>query len=324
MNIAIVTGGFSEEAKISEKSAQTVWKNLPAHYEKHLIRIDQTGWWYITENNAQIPVDKNDFSVTVNNSCLTFDVVFLIIHGTPGEDGKLQGYFDLLKIPYTTSGVLASAITFNKGITTALLRNYGIKSAQSVVISKKDRFSAKEILQKTGLPCFIKPNKGGSSIGVSKVEKESDLVTSINKAFEHDDEIIIEEFIEGREVTCGVINYKGTVKALAVTEIISPNNFFDFNAKYQNKNTKEITPAPIEKTLYEQCMNLTEKIYKTLQLKGMARIDYIIRNNQLYLIEVNTIPGLTEQSLLPQQAAHQNISLPELLENSIQQALGKF
>lgn len=320
-NIALVTGGYSGEAKISIQSATQVMKNIDTgkfNVYKVIIRRDK---WEYDDGKHRHAIDKNDFSAKVKGRKIRFDAVFLVLHGSPGEDGHLQGYFEMIGMPCTSSNLITSAITFNKEVCKLVLRKHNIAMAESVVLLKDELKNTGEILNKVGLPCFIKPNNGGSSIGVSKVARKEELKPALKKAFAEDDEIIIEKYISGTEITCGVVNYKGKVCALAVTEIVSKNHFFDFDAKYESKTTQEITPARISRTRYDECMRLSETIYKLLRCRGMIRIDYILSNNTLNLLEVNTIPGLTEKSLLPQQASYRGIKTKELFSDVIEKCL---
>ena len=320
-NIAVITGGYSGESVISLQSADQVIKFIdPAKYNCYKIIVSKEKW-VLSMEGKEHPVDKNDFSVMTGGKKVKFDCAFMAIHGTPGEDGKLQGYFDMIGIPYTSCGVLQSAITFSKSFTVAVLSKYGVNTAKSVVVSKKDKQTAYYILSKVTLPCFVKPNEGGSSIGTAKVKHKDDLIPAMERGFKEGEEVIIEEFIEGIEITCGVVRYKGKIKALAITEIVCKTDFFDFHAKYQDKATEEITPARIPIATEAECKNLSEYIYQVLGCKGMIRIDYIIKNGKLYLLEVNSIPGMTERSLLPQQAEYAGISRNELYGNAIEEAL---
>ena len=320
-NIAVVTGGYSGESVISLQSADQVIKHLDNEkFAAYKIVITKDKWVLLIQEQ-EIVVDKNDFSVIVEGVKVNFHCAFMALHGTPGEDGKMQGYFDMLGIPYTSSGVVQSAITFNKSFTVSVLSHFGVLTAQSLVVSKKDNLSEQVILTKVSLPVFVKPNEGGSSIGTTKVKIIEDLIPAITKGLIEGEEVIVEEFIEGTEITCGVIKYKGKVKSLAITEIVSLNDFFDFDAKYKDKSTEEITPARISKDIEIECRNLSEYIYKILGCKGMIRIDYIIKNKKLFLLEVNSIPGMTERSLLPQQAEFAGISKKDLYENAIVEAL---
>lgn len=320
-NIAVVTGGYSGEAVISLQSAEVVIKYLdPEKYNCYKIILTKEKW-VLSAEGKETPVDKNDFSVMVGGKKIKFNCVFMALHGTPGEDGKLQGYFDMIGMPYTSCGVTVSALTFNKAFTVATLSRLGVNTANSVVVSLKDKMTADDILSKVNLPCFVKPNEGGSSLGASKVKHREELIPAMEKALKVGEEAIVEEFIEGRELTCGVIRYKGKVKALAISEVVCAKEVFDFEAKYIDKSTEEITPARIPLSIEAECKNLSEYIFNALGCKGMIRIDYILKNNKLYLLEVNSIPGLTERSFVPQQAEYAGISRKELFGNAIEEAL---
>jgi len=320
-NIAVITGGYSGEAVISLQSADQVMKHLDAEKYNCFKIILTKEKWILSRNGKEYPVDKNDFSVTADGQKIKFDCAFMALHGTPGEDGKLQGYFDMIGLPYTSCGVVQSAITFSKSFTIAVLRNCGINTAKSMVLSRKDKLTTDVIFAKVSLPCFVKPNEGGSSIGTTKVKHVEDLIPAVEKGLKEGEEVIIEEYIEGTEITCGVIRYKGKIKALAITEIVCKTDFFDFHAKYQDKATEEITPARIPIATEAECKNLSEYIYKILGCRGMIRIDYIIKQGKLFLLEVNSIPGMTERSLLPQQAEYAGISKKELYTNAVEEIL---
>lgn len=320
-NIAVITGGYSGEAVISLQSADMVMKHIDVekyNYYKIIITLEK---WILISGEKEFTVDKNDFSVMMDKEKIKFDCAFIALHGSPGEDGKLQGYFDMIGLPYTSSGVVQLALTFNKAFTVAVLGKFGINTAKSVMVYQQNKPSIEDILSKISLPCFVKPNEGGSSIATTKVKKTDDLLPAVEKAFDVGESVIIEEFIEGTEITCGVIRYKGNIKALAVTEIISKVEFFDFHAKYQDKATEEITPARIPLPVEKECKRLSEHIYEVLGCKGMIRIDYIVKQNKLFLLEVNSVPGITERSLLPQQAKYAGISKKELFNNEIEGAL---
>lgn len=319
-NVAVVEGGFSHEAQISYKSSQTVRENLDTEkYNIYQVRIDENGWNLITEQ-AQIPVNKDNFSAPLNGNKISFDVAFIIIHGTPGEDGKLQGYFDMLNIPYTTCDQFSSTLTFNKFYCNLVLSSLGFKCAKSVFITKKDVINSDEIVEKVGMPCFVKPADGGSSFGASRVEKKEQLESAIKLALEHGSAAIIEEYLKGTEVTNGVFSSKGKTTVLPITEIVSKNDFFDFEAKY-NGASDEITPARISEDMTKKIQDLTQKAYESLKLKGICRIDYIIQNDTPYLIEINTVPGQSKQSIVPQQAACVGISLKELFNLVVEETL---
>jgi D-alanine-D-alanine ligase len=317
-NIAIVCGGYSDEKVISNQSADVVIASLKGSpYSPHKVWIDDRGW-ELRRGEASYPIDKNDFSVEVDGQRLEFDGVFNTIHGTPGENGLLQGYFDLLKIPYNNCGVYASSISFNKGACNRLLRHFGVKSAESYLLSRGEEYSLDEVLRKVGLPCFVKPNASGSSLGISRVNEAEQLHSAIEAAFQEDDLVVIEEFLPGIEITCGVVSRDGKPKALAVTEIVTTKEFFDYEAKYHDKGTEEITPARIDAEDYERCMRLTEKIYGWLSCKGIVRADYMLCDDGLYLIEVNTTPGLSEARLVPQMAQHAGYSLSAFFTEEVE------
>lgn len=322
-NVAIVMGGYSSEYKISLTSGNVVFNNLNrTNYNPYRIHIFKEKWVYVDENDTEFPIDKNDFSVIVNGSKINFDVVFNAIHGTPGEDGLLQAYFELLNIPQTSCDYYQAALTFNKRDMLSVLKPYGIKTAESFYLNLGDEINVDTILSKVGLPCFVKPNKSGSSFGISKVKTAAEFLPAIENAYKEDDEIIIESFLDGTEVSVGVINYKGTVTVLPITEIVSENDFFDYEAKYLGKS-KEITPARISDELKVKIETVAKKAYEVLKMKGFSRSEFIIVNNEPYMLEMNTIPGLTTESILPQQAREAGISLPELFENAIELALKK-
>ncbi|WP_159019432.1 D-alanine--D-alanine ligase [Algibacter sp. L3A6] len=320
-NIAIIMGGYSSEYKISLTSGNVVFESLDKiKYNAFRIHIFKDKWVYVDTNNEEFPVDKNDFSVTVNGSKTTFDCVFNAIHGTPGEDGLMQGYFELLNMPQTSCNMYQAGVTFNKRDCLSVLKPYGIKTAESYFVNKGDVINEDDIIAKVGLPCFVKANKAGSSFGVSKAHTKTDLQPSIDVAFKEDDEIIIESFLDGTEVSVGVITYRGEVKVLPITEIVSENDFFDYEAKYLGKS-QEITPARLTKEQENQVNALAKKVYQVLKMKGFSRSEYIFKDGEPHLLEMNTIPGLTRESILPQQAAAAGISLSDLFDSAIEEAL---
>ena len=320
-NIAIIMGGYSSEYQISLKSGNVVYETLDASkYNAYRIYIFKDKWVYVDSNDAEFPIDKNDFSVTVNNSKISFDCVFNAIHGSPGEDGFMQGYFKLINMPHTSCDMYQAGVTFNKRDCLSVLKPYGIKTAESYFVNLGDAINEDAIVAKVGLPCFVKANKAGSSFGVTKVHKKEDIKNAIEVAFKEDDEIIIESFLEGTEVSVGVISFKGETKVLPITEIVSENDFFDYEAKYLGKS-QEITPARLTKDQETEVTTMAKKVYEVLKMKGFSRSEYIFKNGEPHLLEVNTVPGLTKASILPQQAAVAGISLPELFENAIEEAL---
>ena len=322
-NVAIVMGGYSSEYKISLTSGNVVFNNINrTKFNPYRIHVFKEKWVYVDENDTEFPIDKNDFSVTVKGDKINFDVVFNAIHGTPGEDGLLQAYFELLQIPQTSCDYYQAALTFNKRDMLSVLKPYGIKTAESYYLNLGDEINIDAILEKVGLPCFVKPNKSGSSFGISKVKTSAEFLPAIENAYKEDDEIIIESFLDGTEVSVGVINFKGTVTVLPITEIVSENDFFDYEAKYLGKS-KEITPARISDELKVKIETVAKRAYEVLKMKGFSRSEFIIVNNEPHMLEMNTIPGLTTESILPQQAREAGISLPELFENAITLALKK-
>ena len=320
-NIAVVMGGYSSEVNISILSGNTVCKHLDASkYTVYPIHILKEGWFCKHADHKPISVDKHDFSINVEGTKITFDCVFNSIHGTPGEDGILQAYFNLLGIPQTACNYYEAALSFNKRDCISVLKAYGIKTATNYLLNTGDAINTSEILEKVGLPCFVKANKAGSSFGVSKVYAEEELEGAIAVSFKEDDEIIIESFLEGTEVSVGVINYQGKVMALPVTEIVSENDFFDYQAKYEGKS-QEITPARISPEQTEAVQREAEKVFKLLKLKGLTRAEFIFHRGEPHFLEVNTTPGLSPASIIPQQARVAGINLPDLFDNVIQQAI---
>ncbi len=271
----------------------------------------------MVHQNELLPIDKNDFTFDLEGNKVKFDAVFNAIHGTPGEDGKIQGYFDVLGIPYNNCGVLASALTFNKAACNRYLSPSGVLVAESFLARIGEPIDAESIVDRVGLPCFVKPVEEGSSIGVSKVKDKSQLVKAIHKAQSVGVDALVERFLDGVEVSCGCIMLNGNIQAIGVTEIVPANEFFDFDSKYNNTETQEITPARIDEDANDRVMLLTEEIYHWLHAKGMIRADYMICGDDIYLIEVNTTPGLSEASIIPQQAIHFGMSLEEFFDNEL-------
>jgi D-alanine-D-alanine ligase len=320
-HIAIIMGGYSSEYKISLVSGNVVYNFLDqSKYKGYRIHIFKEKWVYVDANDAEFPIDKNDFSTTVNGTKITFDAVFNAIHGTPGEDGLMQAYFELLGIPQTSCDYYQAALTFNKRDLLSVLKPYGIKTATSFYLNKGDLIDTAEIVNKVGLPCFVKPNKSGSSFGISKVKTAAELPIAIEVAYKEDNEIIIESFLDGTEVSVGVINYKGKTTVLPITEIVSENDFFDYEAKYLGKS-QEITPARISDEMTHKEGEIAKRAYEILKMKGFSRSEFIIVNGEPHMLEMNTIPGLTTESLIPQQAKVAGISLADLFTNAIELAL---
>ena len=322
-NVAIIMGGYSSEYKISLTSGNVVYQFLDkTKYNGFRIHIFKEKWVYVDDNDQEFPIDRNDFSVTVNKSKITFDAVFNAIHGTPGEDGLMQAYFELLEIPQSSCDYYQAALTFNKRDLLSVLKPYGIKSATSYYLNKGEHINTDEIVKKVGLPCFVKPNKSGSSFGISKVKTAAELPIAIEMAYKEDNEIIIESFLDGTEVSVGVINYKGEIKVLPITEIVSENDFFDYEAKYLGKS-QEITPARISDEMTQKVSAIAKRAYEILKMSGFSRSEFIIVDGEPYMLEMNTIPGLTTESLIPQQAKAAGISLEDLFTNAIELAFKK-
>ena len=317
-NVAIIEGGYSHEKIISLQSAETVFQNIDRTlYNPIKVRIDEEGWFAFVDGE-KYEMDRADFSF----NAIKFDIAFIVIHGTPGEDGKLQAYFDMLEMSYSTCSHLAATLTFNKFVCNRYLKTFGIKVANAVLIRKQDIVNSAEVIAKVGLPCFVKPNDGGSSFGITKVAAESELKAALELALLHGTQAIVESFMSGREVTNGI--YKGLegVVSLPVTEIITENDFFDFDAKYKGESN-EITPADLPLELSNKIKAVTKEIFELLDLKGIARADYIIQDGAPYLIEINTVPGMSGASLIPQMAKCAGIALTDLLNDIINVAIQK-
>lgn len=323
MNVAVIEGGYSHEKVVSLKSAQTVIEHLDrSKYQVFRIRIDNNGWFFYSNAGKLFTVDKNDFSVTMDGIKINFDFAFIMIHGTPGEDGKLQGYFELLDVPYSTCNHLLTALTFNKFVCNRLLADFGFHVAKAVMLNKEEPYDEDEIIQKIGLPCFVKPADGGSSFGVTKVKEKSQLADAIKFATEEGNgtQALIESFMEGTEVSNGVYKNKKGIQVLPITEIVSENEFFDFEAKYKGQS-QEITPARIPDDMTIRIKGITEQIYDKMELTGICRIDYIIIGDQPHVIEINTVPGMSSESIVPKMARVEGISLEKLFDDVIQEAI---
>lgn len=322
-NIAFVTGGYSGESVISYKSAVTIENNIDKDkYNVYTIDITPTGWFYRIGNHS-IPVDKNDFSVNNNGTVTKFDAVLIGIHGTPGEDGKLQGYFDLLNLPYTSCDAATSALTFNKRYTVAVAAFAGIKVARSVHLFKSSSLSPDVILKQLILPVFVKPNNGGSSIGMSKVNVPEELPAALEKAFKEDDQVLVEEFIKGREFTIGVFKTGGEIITLPITEVSTKKEFFDFEAKYTAGMSTEVTPAEVSEIVAEKVRQNARKVYELFNCRGIVRMDFIYNEAEdaPYLLEINTVPGQSEASIVPQQVRACNWTLKAFYSALIDEAL---
>ncbi|MCT4645232.1 MAG: D-alanine--D-alanine ligase [Carboxylicivirga sp.] len=320
-NIAVVYGGYSSEIIVSEKSKEGVMTFIDAQrYNRYPVLITKEKWCAVVEDQEYL-IDKNDFSFVMNGEKINFDFAYITIHGTPGEDGLLQGYLNMLGIPYSTCDVQAASISFNKFTCNTYLKGFGVAVADSVLVRKGNSFSSEDIIQQLGLPCFVKPNAGGSSFGISKVKEAEQLTAAIEKAFTESQEVIIEQFVAGTEVTCGLYKTPGKQEVFPVTEVITKNEFFDFEAKYTASKVEEITPARIEDKVRDRIQSITSLIYDILGCKGIVRIDYIISDNKIFLLEVNTTPGMTVTSFIPQQIEAAGLNIQDVFSEIIESEL---
>ncbi|MCX6229946.1 MAG: D-alanine--D-alanine ligase [Bacteroidetes bacterium] len=322
-NIALLAGGNSGEAEISYKSAIIIEQNIDKTlYNVFKINLYKKDWHFVDEKGEKLQIDKNDFSLTLNNKKINFHCAFIAIHGTPGEDGRLQGYFDLLDIPYTTCDHTTSAITFNKSFCNKIVAAAGINVSKSVHLFKQHAYTIEHILDQISLPCFVKPNNGGSSIGMSKVNHKNELETAIQKAFHEDDQVLIEEFIGGRELSCGMIKANDNLLVFPVTQIISENEYFDYEAKYKGKS-KEVTPAEVDEAITIKIKSTAAFLYNKLNCKGVVRFDFILKDktNDLFFLEVNTVPGQSAESIVPQQIRAMGMTIMEIYTMLIEESV---
>ena len=316
--IALVCGGFTDEYAISMKSADLYLKNLSNEkYDIYKLVLDNNGWTAFDNRNEPVTINESNFTLKNNGQTLAIDAVVNTIHGTPGEDGKLQGYFDVLGVKYMGCNVLSSSLSFNKGFCNHFLEKQGILVPNSKLVYEIEDVNPQEMIDELGLPCFVKPNDAGSSLGVSKVKKMEELIPAIELAFSVGQRVLVESSVQGLELTCGVVRKNGIVTPVAVTEIQFEAEFFDYEAKYNSTTTQEITPARIDKDTYNACMVLSVGIYKKLGCSGFFRADYILHEGELYLIEVNTVPGMSSASLLPQMFSYAKMPIHELLDEEI-------
>lgn len=323
-NVAVVMGGFSDEYVVSLKSGQLIFDSLDRDlYHVYKVVILKDEWYFLDENENKLPINKGDFSVKLNNGeNLKFDVCFNIIHGAPGENGELQGYWNAIGQKYTGCDFYKSALTFNKKDTLAVLSKYGIPSAKSIYVRKGETVNEEKIVEELGLPLFVKPNQSGSSLGISKVKEKSELATALDFAFKEDDEILIESFLDGMEVSVGVVDFKGETVVLGITEIVPDKEFFDYEAKYEGAS-QEITPARLDEETREKVEKIAKHAYNSLGMNGFSRSEYIIMNGIPYMLEMNTNPGFSPASILPQQAKIYGISIKDLCGNEVEKALKK-
>lgn len=322
LNVAVVAGGYSDEYVVSLKSCELVYASLnPDKYNRTRVRILKDGW-FAEIDGEKFPISKEDFSFERNGEKQTFDCVVNIIHGTPGEDGYMQAYWQLVGIPYTGCNFYQSALTFNKKDCIAVLEKYGIPHAKSVYIHEAIPYNIDAIAEKVGLPCFVKPNQSGSSLGISKVKSKDEFEIALKKAFKEDKEVLIESFLDGTEVSVGVIKLNGKTTVVGITEIVSHNEFFDYEAKYEGAS-EEITPARIDAETMKKVEEISTRAYDSLQMTGISRSEYIIVNGIPHFLEMNTLPGFSPASIFPQQAAHAGIGLMDLFDSEIELALNR-
>ena len=322
-HIAVVMGGYSSEYKISINSGSVVYDALDrSKYEVYPVHILKEGWFFVAENGSKHPVDKADFSFQNNGKTIQPDAVFNTIHGTPGEDGYLQAYWKLLGIPHTSTDYYQAALSFNKRDCLSVLKSFGVLCANSYFVNKENDMNLEEIVLKTGLPCFVKPNRSGSSFGISKVHNMDELMPAIQTAFSEDSEIIIETALNGVEVSVGVYNNGKEVIALPITEIVSENDFFDYEAKYLGKS-QEITPARISEEESEMIKNEAVRIYRLLNMKGITRSEFIIEKGKPYFLEINTNPGLSKESIVRKQVRETGMTLTEFFDILVRNSLAE-
>jgi D-alanine-D-alanine ligase len=316
--IAVAAGGNSSEFEISLKSAEEVGKALSSNYIIYIIVIRGNNWYWEDKKGRYHNIDKNDFSLVTDQLRIRFDGVFIAIHGTPGENGLLQGYFDMMNIPYTSCDAFCSALTFNKHACKLFLKEYQIPMADAILISKGEVIDEKNLIERVGLPCFVKPNDSGSSFGVTKVKKDEDLLSAIETAFKESNQVMVEKFMNGREVACGIIKAKDKTLVLPVTEIISKNEFFDYEAKYTPGRSDEVTPADMPESVTNEIQRLSRLVYDLLGCKGIVRVDFIVIGGKPWFLEINTVPGMTKESIVPKQAEAAGMDLEELYSMAVE------
>lgn len=318
-NIAIVWGGYSSEAGVSAKSMEGICSFLDRdRYNVFPVQIDRGAWTAQLADGTAAPVDKNDFSITIPGGNIHIDFAYITIHGTPGEDGRLQGYFDMIGLPYSSCGMMASALTFDKYICNKFLKNFGIRVAEAALIRKGDDYLPENIAAELGLPLFVKPSTGGSSFGTTKVKEAAKVREAVDLALREADEVVAESFISGREVTCGCYKAGGKEVVLPVTEVITENEFFDYQAKYEGQ-VREITPAEISDQMTRLIQQQTLFIYRLIGAKGIIRVDYIIAGEVPHVLEVNTTPGMTATSFIPQQVRAAGLDMGQVLSEIIEE-----
>ncbi len=317
--IAIVAGGDTSEYEVSLRSAQGIYSFLDKDkYNPYIVVLHGTDWHVQLADGTTAPIDRNDFSFTVNGQKTTFDYAYIIIHGTPGEDGRLQGYFDMLHLSYSGCGVLTSSLTYDKFVCNQYLKGFGVRIAESLLLRRGQSIADEDVIQKIGLPCFIKPNLGGSSFGVTKVKAPEQIQPAIAKAFEEAPEVIVEAFMDGTEITCGCYKTSQSSVVFPITEVVSHHEYFDYDAKYKG-DSDEITPARIPDELRDRVQKLTSAIYDILGARGIIRVDYIItEGSKINLLEVNTTPGMTATSFIPQQVRAARLDIKDVMTDIIE------
>ncbi len=314
-------GGYSSEVEISLKSGEVVYQHLSKEkYNTYKIHILKNKWVLVDDTSKEYPINKHDFSTEIDGKKITFNCVFNAIHGNPGENGTILAYFELIGLKHTSAPFYQMALTFNKRDCLSVVKQYDIKTATSYYLDKGDAINVEAIIKKVGLPCFVKPNNAGSSFGISKVKTIKEMLPAIEKAYKEDSQILIESFLDGTEITIGVLNYKNEIIVLPMTEIVTENDFFDYEAKYLGAS-EEITPARISDAVHKKLEKTAKKVYKTLNMSGFTRTEYILVNGEPHFLEMNTVPGLTAASIIPQQAAAAGINLQQLFNNAVEMAL---
>lgn len=323
-NIAVISGGDSSEFVVSVKSGKNVFNAIDTRiFTPWLVQMKGKEWAVMLNDRKIADIDKSDFSFSYQNTKINFAFAYITIHGTPGEDGVLQGYFDLIKIPYSTCNVHSSSLTFNKWFCNNYLKSFGVKMARSVKLKKGEQIDSQKISNHLGLPVFVKPNAGGSSFGITKVKSQNKIEQAVKNAWKESDEALLEEFIEGTEFTCGLVKLKNREMIFPVTEVLPKNEFFDYEAKYTPGATEEITPARLPENLFKECQAISSRIYDLCHCSGICRIDFILKENEFYFLEVNTTPGMTETSFIPQQINAMGLTLTEVISLIILEKLEK-
>ena len=323
LNIAIFTGGDSSEHVISLKSAEQLYKWLrEAGHQCYIVEIKKSSWT-VHIGKKKVPLDKNNLSVMNRGERISFDFIWNTIHGTPGEDGKLQGYFDMLEVPYSCSSHLSSALTFNKYTCKSFLKQHDILTPEASLVRKDMETDLEDVAEKVGFPCFVKPNSGGSSFGIAKVVRFEELQTALDEALREDNEAIVERYIKGTEVTCGLMKGKEGFTIFPITEIIPKNEFFDYESKYTVGMAEEITPARIDDDMTKKCQDVAVTIYNLTNCSGIIRVDFIIKGNQLYFLELNSIPGMSRESIIPKQVSNMGLKMETVLQQVIDEAISK-